>query len=411
MGSKKLKAIVALGDLEIPVADKAAIDRFRIEQMKQWQTPRPNGMTEMEQQHKYGTSISNYTSAYSGDSPVKNWGGIGVKDFPDAKGIHPDTFAALVDKGHACWHCPVACKAVLRAGAGEYQYAAGVHRPEYETACAFGANCLNSHTESINKVNDLCNRAGLDTISGGSVIAFAIECYENGILTKADTDGIELNWGAHRAIVQLTEKICLRQGIGDILADGVKVAAEKIGKGSEKYAVHVGGQEPGMHDPRLPKGQGYPMAAARVQMDATPGRHMLNFGNFVFFRHVVNQTGMCFQGGWSGSRERFLGFFNGVTGWNYTIDDLVKSGERTANIRHAFNLREGICELNWVPHPRIVGKPPLTEGPLANCTADIEDQINWGLGSMDWDRFTTKPSKAKLLSLGGLDDVAKDLWP
>jgi aldehyde:ferredoxin oxidoreductase len=410
MGSKKLKAIVARGDMEIPLADKAAVDRIRVEQMKQWQTVRPNGMSEIEQQHKYGTSISNYTSMYSGDSPVKNWGGIGVKDMPEGKGMHQDAFAALVDKGHACWHCPVACKAVLKAGEGEYKYAAGVHRPEYETVSAFGCNCLNNHTESINMVNDICNRAGLDTISGGSVVAFAIECYENGIISKEDTGGIELKWGDHRSIVQMTEKVCNREGIGNILADGVKVAAEKIGKGSEKYAVHVGGQEPGMHDPKLPKGNGYPMAAARLLMDATPGRHMLNFGSFVFFRHVVNMTGICFQGGWSGSRDRFLGFINGVTGANYTMDDITQAGERTANIRHAFNLREGIVELNLPIHPRIIGKPPQTEGPLANCTSDIEAQIYWGMGSMDWDRFTTKPSKAKLLSLG-LDDVAKDLWP
>ena len=93
------------------------------------------------------------------------------------------------------------------------------------------------------------------------------------------------------------------------------------------------------------------------------------------------------------------------------MDDFLKAGERTANIRHAFNLREGICELNWTVHPRIIGKPPQTVGPLAGAIADIEAQIYWGMGSMDWDRFTTKPSKAKLLSLGGLDDVAKDLWP
>jgi aldehyde:ferredoxin oxidoreductase len=120
---------------------------------------------------------------------------------------------------------------------------------------------------------------------------------------------------------------------------------------------------------------------------------------------------MCFQGGWSGSRDRFVGFLNVVTGWSYTADDMLKAGERVANLRHAFNLREGICELNIPVHPRIVGKPAQTTGPLAGASADIEAQIHWGLGSMDWDRFTTKPSKAKLLSLGGLDDVAKDLWP
>jgi aldehyde:ferredoxin oxidoreductase len=412
MGAKKLKAIVARGTMEVPVVDKAAIDKFRAEQFKQWQTPRPGGgMTEWDMQHKYGTSISTYASAHSGDSPVKNWGGIGVIDVPNREGLHQDVFAALVERGHACWHCPVACKAVLKAGTGEYQYAAGVHRPEYETAAAFGVNCGNGHTESINMVNDICNRAGIDTISAGTVIGFAMELYEKGIITQKDTDGIDLKWGNHQAMVAMTRKLCNREGLGDILADGVKKAAEKIGKGSEQYAVHIGGQELGMHDPKLPKGNGYPMSAARYQMDATPGRHMLSWGSFVFFRHTVNMAGMCFQGGWSGSRDRFVGFLNAVTGWSYTADDMLKAGERVANLRHAFNLREGICELNIPVHPRIVGKPAQTTGPLAGASADIEAQIHWGLGSMDWDRFTTKPSKAKLLSLGGLDDVAKDLWP
>ena len=102
-------------------------------------------------------------------------------------------------------------------------------------------------------VNDICNRAGIDTISAGTIIGFAIELYENGILTKKDTDGIDLKWGNHQAMVAMTEKVAKREGLGDILADGVKIAAEKIGKGAEKFAVHIGGQELGMHDPKLPR--------------------------------------------------------------------------------------------------------------------------------------------------------------
>jgi len=105
-----------------------------------------------------------------------------------------------------------------------------------------------------------------------------------------------------------------------------------------------------------------------------------------------------------------VGMFNAVTGWNYSWSDMLKTGERIANLRHAFNLREGINELNWRVHPRIVGKPPQTTGPLTGITADIEAQVYWCLGALDWDRVTTKPSKTKLLSLN-LDDVAKDLWP
>jgi aldehyde:ferredoxin oxidoreductase len=103
-------------------------------------------------------------------------------------------------------------------------------------------------------------------------------------------------------------------------------------------------------------------------------------------------------------------FMNAVTGWDYSEDELFKAGERIATMRHVFNLREGINPLKWQVHSRIIGKPSFESGPLAGVTADIEAQIYWNLGALDWDRFTTKPSKKKLLYLG-LDDVVKDLWP
>jgi aldehyde:ferredoxin oxidoreductase len=301
----------------------------------------------------------------------------------------------------------------MKSGEGEYKYPAGSRRPEYETAAVFGPNCANSHTEAIIMVNDICNRAGLDTISTGTIIGFAIELYENGILTKKDTDGIDLKWGNHQAMVAMTEKVAKREGLGDILADGVKKAAEKIGNGAEKFAVHIGGQELGMHDPKL--GVPWPVAAARYQMDATPGRHTSDFGPFGFRAHILNPSGLCVFNGFvimpgPENDKRMVGFLNAVTGWDYTLDELLKAAERIANLRHGFNLREGINELKWPVHPRIVGKPPQTTGPLAGVTADIEAQVYWCLGALDWDRVTTKPSKAKLLSLG-LDDVAKDLWP
>jgi aldehyde:ferredoxin oxidoreductase len=260
-------------------------------------------------------------------------------------------------------------------------------------------------------VNDICNRAGLDTISAGSIVAFAIELYENGILTKKDTDGIDLKWGNHQAIVAMTMKLANREGLGDILANGVKRAAEIIGKGSAQYAIHIGGQEVAMHDPKLLGTGRHAMPAARYQIDATPGRHTMRVGPLGFMDpHFVNATGLCHFGRWPENEELFVRVFEAVTGWHYSWNDMKTTGERIANMRHAFNLREGINELKWPVHPRIVGKPPQTTGPLAGVTADIEAQVNWSLGYLDWDRVTTKPSKVKLLSLG-LEDVAKDLWP
>ncbi|GAJ10129.1 unnamed protein product, partial [marine sediment metagenome] len=259
------------------------------------------------------------------------------------------------------------CEGILKEGIGEYKYAAGARRPEYETQAAFGTMCLNNNTESIAMANDICSRYGLDTISAGCTIAFAIECYENGLITKTDTDGIELTWGNHHSIVAMTEKLAKREGFGDILADGVKIAAEKIGKGAEQYAVHIGGQELGLHDPKLSSAaHSDAPSAARYQMDATPGRHTQGFGPSGFRRHVVNAAGLCVFGYMTTDPATYIaGFMSAVTGWDCSWNELLKAGERIATIRHAFNLREGINPLELKVHPRIIGKPPFETGPLA----------------------------------------------
>jgi aldehyde:ferredoxin oxidoreductase len=413
MGSKKLKAVAAVGSLEVPVADKETLMKLRMEHVKSLQVPGPDGMSFMEKFHKYGTSAMGFNSAHSGDTPVRNWGGVGVVDMPDRKGLDQDLVATTyVAKLTGCWHCPIACKAVLKEGAGEYIYTAGARRPEYETQASFGAYCLNSNHEAINKANDICNRYGLDTISAGSVIGFAIECYENGILTKEDTGGVELKWGNHQAMSAMTEKLARREGLGAILADGVKRAAERIGKGAEKFAVHIGGQEPGMHDPKLMM-QGN-ITFNGYHMDPTPGRHTQSFGTRSFPKQIVNSVGLCYVGyGFGGAPDamkKIAGFLTAATGQTYTEEELLKTGERILDLRQAFNLREGVNQLKWPVHPRITGRPPLKDGPLAGVTVNYDGMDYWNMGALDWEFTTSKPSKKKLLSLG-LDDAAEALWP
>ncbi len=410
MGSKKLKAIAARGKPEVPVFDAEKVEKLRKEHiavMRKWQ-----GMESLESFHKYGTSHVAEGFAHSGNTPVKNWGGVGVIDIPDNAGLSGDAAIANIDRRTGCWHCPIGCEGRLKAGQGEYKYPAGTRRIEYETQASFGTMCCNSNTESLNMINHLCNSNGLDTISGGTTMAFAIECYENGVITKADTDGIELTWGNHRAIVAMTEKMVKREGFGDVLADGVKKAAEKIGKGAEEFAVHIGGQELGMHDPKF---YNFPdnTAAARYQMDATPGRHtQMNFGPGAFTFQLVNATGWCMFSDLVGgdTLKHITEFMSAVTGWERSEDEILKAGERIYNMRHVFNLREGINPIQYKVHPRIIGRPPQKEGPLAGASADIEPQVYWGLGALDWNRRTAKPSQKKLLELG-LDDLAKELWP
>ncbi|MFC1920879.1 aldehyde ferredoxin oxidoreductase family protein [Chloroflexota bacterium] len=413
MGSKKLKALAAKGNKEVPMADKAEADRIRDEIVDSMGKPGPDGRPSfVDRFGKYGTSSMAGRSALSGDTPVKNWGGIGVKDTPDVSGLDGDLAIENVLRRAGCWHCPIACESRLKAGIGEYKYPEGIRRVEYETQGSFGVLCGNTDKESINMATHICNSYGLDTISAGSIIAFAMELYENGIITKTDTDGIELNWGNHKAMIEMTWKMAKREGLGDILADGVKVAAEKIGKGAEEYAVHIGGQELGMHDPKL-LGMGGKYPSVRYHIDATPGRHTQGFGKSGFGTHITNASGLCLFSGMAmgpNGAKYTADIMKAVTGLDRTTDELNVVAERIANIRHAFNLREGVVEKNWPVHSRILGIPPQKEGPLAGVTCDHDTGMQENLKELDWDLETTKPSKKKLLELG-LDDIAKELWP
>ena len=291
----------------------------------------------------------------------------------------------------------------------------------------FGSNCLNNNLESLIKVNDICNRCGIDTISAGAAIAFSIECFENGLITQKDTDGIEMRWGNHRSIVAMTEKMAKRQGFGDILADGVKVAARKIGKGSDAFAMHIQGQEVPAHDPKLGGAFGI-----SYRMDASPGRHTqgpnpappdalppmerkVMYGRGKHQRlgsclyHVVNSTGICTIAFSCLPTVNVLPeYLRAITGWDITMTELTQTGERIANLRQAFNIREGINSLQFNVPGRVIGNPPLTAGPTAGFTLDEKVIDREFLAEMDWDLETTKPSRQKLVELG-LSDVAREI--
>ena len=427
MGSKKLKAVAVKGNMKVPLADEQRTKELRKKYTAElgghivWLKP-------------FGTPFLVDIGVLSGDSPVKNWAGVGVIDFPDFKPIAKEAVIERTMKKFACYMCPIGCGGVMKAGTGEYKYAAGTRRPEYETTAMFGTNCLNNNLESIIKAADICDRWGIDTISAGAAIALAIECYEKGLITRKDTDGIEMTWGNHKAIVAMTEKLAKREGFGDVLADGVKAAAEKIGKGADQYAIHIGGQELPAHDPK----HAFYLATS-YRMDPTPGRHFVGselsdapyhpagllpkFDLKSFsgrgearkigssFHHVVVCTGTCLFVYWAFPNvDPIADFMKAVTGWDVTNEELVKTGERIANIRQAFNIREGLNPLRFKVSDRVLGKPPLKEGPVAGVTIDEDTMIKEYLTAMDWDLKTAKPSKKKLVELG-LADVAQTLWP
>jgi aldehyde:ferredoxin oxidoreductase len=423
MGSKKLKAIVLKGEMKVPVADEAAAKALRKKHLKEL----TGHVTIL---RDYGTPGIFTFCAEKDDAPTKNWAGVAPIDLPDYKNLGGDPVLEKQEKRYACWRCPIACGGHMKIGQGEYSYGKEAHKPEYETLAMFGSNCLNSNLDSIIKVNDICNRAGLDTISAGASIAFAIECYENGIITKADTDGIEMNWGNHKSIVAMTEKLAKREGFGDVLADGVKAAAEKIGKGADKYAMHIQGQEIPAHDPKV----GFQWAVA-YGMDATPARHCQGGegplppgilpeydreslkGRGVphkigkCFTHAFNAAGDCmFVVGALPDGQAFIESLKVITGWDLTMEEVLTIGERIANLRIAFNIREGLNNRAFKIPDRIMGRPPKTVGPRAGMTLSEDEMYNEYMTAMDWDLKTTKPSKKKLKELG-LDDVAKMIWP
>ncbi len=471
MGSKRLKAVVAAGTHKVGVADRKRIQvlstafRKRLEGRKNLQrflgdrlfgfmgwatrkgplyTRQPADLWRL-MLSKYGTAALTAFSAESGDSPVKNWGGVGYKDFPlnRSQKIGAEAIVKYETKKYGCFSCPLRCGATLRISDGPYPIEEML-RPEYETLCAFGSLLLNDDLQSIFWLNDLLNRAGMDTISCGAVVAFAIECFENSILTTKETDGLELRWGDGEAIIKLTEMIIKRQGVGDVLADGVNLASERIGQGSEAFAVHCGGMEAPMHDPKFDPGFGMAYLC-----EPAPGRHSVssymlldlerldrlfkgakktpafmtakeryrfdNKGEAMaigsFFRQLVDAAGACTFGTQVGGEIPLIQWLNAATGWNLSAEDYLLIGERIEQLRHAFNIREGLnpCR-DFRLHPRISGHPPLDKGPAKGVSLDLDGMAQAFYKAMGWDLSTGQPDPARLERLG-LSEIIGALNP
>jgi aldehyde:ferredoxin oxidoreductase len=421
MGSKRLKAVVVKGKMKVPVADEQGLKDLR----KKCLSTLGGHVNVL---RKFGTTFTTVPSIESGDSPVKNYGGVAVTDFPDATSIGAEAVDRYSLRHIACYQCPIGCEVTMKAVAGEYPFAAGSYRPEYETVVMLGSNCLNTNVESILKANDLCNRYGIDTISVGSTIAFAMECYEKGIITKKDTGGIDLTWGNHKALVAITEKMGKREGFGDILADGVRVAAQKIGGQAAAYAMHVHGQEVPGHNPIAT-----PAMGTTYLTNATPARHtqgseehhppgfLPEINRTLYtgrgeahkkgsnFQHALMCLGMClFVNMAVPDVNDIANFLRLVSGWDVTTDELVTTGERIENMRQAFNLREGVSLTDYKLAGRLLGKPPQEVGPTAGVTVDEASLVRDYFVAMNWDPKTGRPGKKRLVELG-LGDVAKDL--
>jgi len=342
------------------------------------------------------------------DCPTKNWSGGGLVAYPNARGISDESVIRYQKRKLTCRTCPIACNGLLDVESGPYA-AKDAQKPEYETLGAFGAMCLNDDVESIILANDICNRYGLDTISVGCTIAFAMECYENGLITQSDTDGIDLTWGNPEAVVEMTRKMAEREGFGDVLADGTRVAVGKIGKASAKYAMDVHGQELPMHDPRAGKAPAnWPGILSIIyQADATPGRHTPTIENR---GRAFRAVGLCTFGEGAFAGDRLPKLLTATTGIEFTDDDLEQVGERIGCMRQLFNVREGIKPKDFKLPKRILGKPPHKDGPLKGITIDADARTKEYFATMNWSYRTGKPDRQRLQELGGFDKAIAELY-
>lgn len=394
---------------------------------------------------RYGTISTNTLSSESGDSPCKNWGGAGSHDYPVAthsSKINPANITDHERKKYNCFGCPLGCGGIVSPPPGRTTIAE-MHKPEYETCCALGTLILNNDLDAIFTLNDRLNRAGMDSISAGSTVAFATECYERGILTRQDLDGLDLRWGNAEATLALVDKMIAREGCGDLFADGVKVAARKIGKGSEAFAMHAGGQELPMHDTRFDPG-----FAVAYSCEPTPGRHTNYSYQWleIFALHKIfaglpkmpafygpkaryaltpeknrllvaaskylqtaNACGVCMFGLQMGGHLDVPEHINAATGWTHAPEHYLEVGARIQALRQAFNIKHGVRTLVDFKLPRrAIGSPPLAVGPLKGVTLDEEKLQADFLQGMGWSPETAAPERATLERLG-LRDVARDL--
>jgi len=434
MGSKKLKALVLKGSKKLQFADENYLKQLVTNYNKGITTDSPSIKT----WRTFGTTAGNVYAGKIGDSPIKNWGGNTYDDFPIERlqKISGQEILKYKQKEYGCFSCPLQCGGIMKVDELGIEE---MHLPEYESCSAFGSTLLNDDLMSIFKLTDLCNRAGIDTISVGITIGYALECYENGIINKDDTDGLELTWGNAEAIIKLLKKIISRDGIGDKLADGCKVASEKIGKGSEKYAMHSMGQELPMHDPKV-----YSSLGSTYAFDPTPGRHtaatlqwyvndpIIDGNLFEGFKlpkkfeklgndryeamkkiagisQTTNSLGLCWFSWMTEQPYPLVKFLKAVTGWDISMNEMIKSGLRIQTLRQIFTLREGIKIVDNRMPGRSIGDPPFERGPTKGKTIDYIKEYKGYCEKMGWNPENGVPLKDTLIDLN-LDFAIKDFY-
>ena len=421
LGVKRLKAIGVRGEGKLSKADDA---RYR-------ETHR-TALGEIKESalagslHAMGSDANMDLGMINGDVPVRNWS-VG-EDFDLSAALSGPTLSeTYLTRAHACAHCAIACKRIVAVPEGPFRTTEGPG-PEYETCAAFGTMIMNRELAGVIKANELCNRYGMDTISCGAAIAWAMELYEKGILTSQTTDGLDLAWGNMEAVLGLLPRIARREGFGDLLAEGTFRAARRIGgEAAMEASVHVKGLDLPMHDPRGFHGMGlaymmsnrgachlqHAVLAAEQGMASWPqlfpmkddyegttseGKAELVFhaenygilGNSLCLCHYLTD---CLK------PETIRDAFNAITGFDFGFAELMAIGARDWTLKRGINNLLGVTAGDDVLPKRIM--TPLTEG--AGSVPDVEKLRGeyYALRGLD-ERGFPRVGKVEELGLGEL---------
>jgi aldehyde:ferredoxin oxidoreductase len=437
LGSKNLKAVIIRGTRKVEVANAAELKSL-VREMTKLEVRHPeSGLSEPDKEapestFRAGTAsfLPHYDSC--GETPTKNamsntWG-KGKQMYANLK--------KYIKQSEGCADCVLKCGKRAEVTHGKWKTPLGLY-PEYETMVSFGHYLLNDNVEAIIHLNHLCNINGVDTISCGNAVAFAMEGYEKGWITPEDTDGLELSWGNMDAAKTLVKKIFAREGLGDLLGEGVRRAAEVIGKGSFEAAMHVKGLELPAHDTRTEEGgkawaiqygtgnrgmchvhphepvivnschdkvvQSIGDIEAVKQPYTEKGKGKLvkwaqDYGN------AVNTLGLCNFHTYlvpGSDPDRYVRVLAAVSGLNIDFDDLMTIGERVSNLQRCFNVREGIRRKDDRIPKRLMQTP--VDGPfskrLETAIEDYDAMLDEYYTVRGWDTETGVPGIETLKAL------------
>ena len=429
MGSKNLKAIAIRGTGSVSVNSEEKYRAGRTSMLKALKES-PVLYPEFS---RLGTPMVVDLTGAMGILSAKNWSATGEFVPVDGIGINAQE-SRKIGKEH-CYGCPVGCSQMKLARTGPY---AGVltEGPDFETIYAFGSNAGIAEVDPIIAADRLSDELGLDSISAGVTIGFAMELFEKGILTLKDTDGIDLRFGNDDAMMKVLRKIAFRDGIGDLLADGSRAAAKKIGKGTEKYAIQVKGLELPAYDVRGAKAHGLNYATSFTGADhcrgyafqeifgipipwevdrfALEGKGKLTKWNQDVRAATTDCPTMCaflLDMAFAGTcLQNTATLMEAVTGMSYTPEEVERVGERINNLAKAFNVREGLSRADDTLPERLMTEPlkaGASKGQMIS-RADLDVMLDEYYRERGWDVKTGVPTRAKLAELR-LDYVADSL--